>query len=370
MLIDNYSYIPILSLKPAEMAALEELPLKDKTLLLPLISLKKWANSKSFVKSIERINKAFGDNYWISDLDKEFLKSARSKFAIEHDQISADFINLATPSDGYQNWVDFVSQHENIIPAIQFEDISQLDRQLDRLLDLQKPLVARFELTGDYSIIPHDFTKAIRTLSSRLFNSGLLIVLDYGDFNRLNLIEYYKYSNLIKQIHSLLPNAIFSVSGTSFPYSFAGSYRGEIPIFERQIFNKVSSECTNINLIYSDRGSTRALGNNGGSGVPPPRIDYPLKNDWRFIRKELDPDLYEKEELYQEAAIEMMKAEYWNQDLRLWGTQMIEKTSIGDPFGITSANRATAVRINLHLYQQLHYYDIIDTLDTEEDWVD
>jgi hypothetical protein len=49
---------------------------------------------------------------------------------------------------------------------------------------------------------------------------------------------------------------------------------------------------------------------------------------------------------------------------------MIEKTSLGDPYGITSANRATAVRINLHLYQQLHYYSDINMLDTDEDWED
>ncbi|MGQ7745406.1 beta family protein [Pectobacterium brasiliense] len=370
MLIDNYSYIPVLSLKPAEMAALEELPSKDKSLILPLISLKKWANSKTFIKSIDRIEKAFGKNYWIADIDKEYLSLARHRLTIGDDCVSSEFVTLADPSDGYRNWVDFMSGHENIIPSIQFSDISQLDQQLDRLLLINKPLVARFELTGDNSItLPH-FTNAIRTLAKRQFDHGILIILDYGDFDRLNLIEYYKYSNLVSQIHSLLPNAYFCVSGTSFPYSFAGSYRGEIPIYERQIYTKVVSECNDIKLIYSDRGSTRALGNQGGSGTPPPRIDYPLKNDWRFIRKELDPDLTEKEELYQEAAIEMMKSDYWDNGLRLWGTQMIEKTSLGDPYGITSANRATAVRINIHLYQQLHYLDAISLLDTDEDWVD
>ena len=81
-------------------------------------------------------------------------------------------------------------------------------------------------------------------------------------------------------------------------------------------------------------------------------------------------DTIEKEVLYQEAAIEVMNSEYWDAELRLWGTQMIEKTSLGDQYGITSANRATAVRINLHLYQQLHYFDVLKSLDTEEDWVD
>lgn len=127
-------------------------------------------------------------------------------------------------------------------------------------------------------------------------------------------------------------------------------------------------------MIYSDRGGARAAKLSGGGAIPPPRIDYALKNDWRFIRKEfLDSQNVargEKERLYKEAAIEMLNSDYWIDGLKLWGVQMIEKTSEGDEFGITSPNRATAVRINLHLYQQLHYNDMLENLDTDEDWVD
>ncbi|EOV4175389.1 beta family protein [Yersinia enterocolitica] len=370
MLTNNYSYIPILSLKPAEMAALEELPSKDKDLILPLISLKKWANSKSFIKSTERIKKAFGQNWWIADIDKEFLSLAKQRVAAGEDKVSSEFIRLADPNDGYRNWVDFIASNDNVIPAIQFNKISELEMQLNNFLEINRTIVARFELSGIHSITSVDFSYAIKSLSEKKFPYGLVIILDHGDFNRFDLIEYHKYSSLVKQLHNLISDAFFCVSGTSFPYSFAGSYRGEIPIYERQIYNKIVSDCQGIKLIYSDRASTRALVNDGGSGLPPPRIDYPLKNDWRFIRKELNSDSAEKEELYQEAAIEMMKSDYWNAELRLWGTQMIEKTSLGDPYGITSANRATAVRINLHIYQQLHYYDTLSSLDTEEDWVD
>lgn len=370
MLINNYSYLPILCLKPAEMAALEELPSKDKRLILPLISLKKWANSKSFIKSIQRIEKAVGDNYWIADLDKDFLELAKQRVEDGEDGVSAEFVKLADPLNGYRNWVDFISDNEHVIPTLQLRNISSIDEQLNNLSAIDKVIVVRFELSGEHAIETADFSYVVRKLSGRKFLNGLIIILDYGDFNRFNLIEYYKYSNLVRQLNSLIPDAYFCVSGTSFPYSFAGSYRGEIPIYERQIFNKVASDCKEVKLIYSDRGSTRALANDGGSGTPPPRIDYPLKNDWRFIRKELDSDSSDKEELYQDAAIEIINSDYWNPELRLWGTQMIEKTSLGDPYGITSANRATAVRINLHIYQQLHYYDVLDLLDTEEDWVD
>ncbi|EHH1218514.1 protein beta, partial [Vibrio parahaemolyticus] len=168
------------------------------------------------------------------------------------------------------------------------------------------------------------------------------------------------------------PKATIAFSGTSFPYSFGRSYRGEVSIFERLIFNKIVKSCEGIELIYSDRGSARAEAMGGGGGLPPPRIDYALKNDWRFIRKEFDDENEdeEKEELYQQAAQEMMKADYWIKDLKAWGQQMIEKTAEGDKYGINSAQKATAVRINLHLFQQIHYFEEISELDTEEDWED
>ena len=44
---------------------------------------------------------------------------------------------------------------------------------------------------------------------------------------------------------------------------------------------------------------------------------------------------------------------------------------IGDDFGINSAQKATAVRINKHLFTQLHYDDYFtETANTDEDWVD
>ncbi len=66
----------------------------------------------------------------------------------------------------------------------------------------------------------------------------------------------------------------------------------------------------------------------------------------------------------------MMKSDYWIKDLKAWGQQMIEKTAEGNKYGINSAQKATAVRINLHLYQQIHYFEEISELDTEEDWED
>lgn len=378
--LDDYKYLPILSLKPSEMAALEELSDKEKNQLLPLIELKRWANTKTLDKSYERVKKALGDRYLIADLDLDFISSISEKIddlesaGKEIPEVFYEFSDLSESNNGYENWVSYISKFENLIPVVQIQDISELSKQLDFLVKETKPLVFRLRMSGEYSITAKILNTVVRTLIDKKVTNKLIIILDYADLTRIDVLEYEKYAKLINQLFDFFPQATFSVSGTSFPYSFTGSYRGEIPIYERQIFNKLLDECKGIDLIYSDRGSTRAESLSGASGTPPPRIDYALRNDWRFIRKEFDNDdddkYANKDALYQEAAIELKAQDYWVADLPAWGRQMIEKTALGDPYGITSAQRATAVRINLHLHQQLHYFTDLDEVDTEDDWED
>ncbi|WP_413472535.1 beta family protein [Shewanella baltica] len=372
MQLNKANYVPILSLKPAEMAAVEELFENEKDLILPIVELKRWANSNQISNSIKRVEKAFGNRFWIADLDAEFIESIPEKISESEGNVKEvfyQFQRLADPSNGYQNWVEFITQNINLIPVLQIKNVDELNLQLDNFLHLQRPIVARLKLTENNSITPEELNIIIKALSVKPIHE-LLVILDYGDLSRRNLLEYHQYSRFIKSLYKILPHAIFTVSGTSFPYSFGRSYKGEIPIYERQIYNLVANDCPEVKLVYSDRGSSRELTQNGGGGLPPPRIDYALKNDWRFVRKEFSEDEDNKEQLYKEAAIEIMKSDYWISNLPAWGRQMIEKTSIGDTFGITSAHRATAVRINLHLYQQLHYLENLNEIVTEEDWID
>lgn len=46
-----YKYAPILAISPAEMTALEELPDKDKDIMLPIIPLKGWVGSQRLENS-------------------------------------------------------------------------------------------------------------------------------------------------------------------------------------------------------------------------------------------------------------------------------------------------------------------------------
>lgn len=371
-LFKRIGYIPVLSLKPSEMAALEELSEVEKSSLLPLISLKKWANASDIDKALARVVKAFGKRPWIADIDLEssFINDILSNVSDNEKEVVTQFRALLDPSDGYLNWFEFVTNNEDIIPCLILKDLSNFYKQIDRFISLNKTIAIRLRFFGSNRLDSDSFNIVIKKLIETKYDDFIFLA-DNGDIDKSDVTDYEKLSNFIKSIHKLFPKSIFSVSGTSFPYSFGGSYKGEIPIYERQLFNKVQNSCNGIKLIYSDRASTRELALEMAAGKAVPRIDYPLKHDWRYIRISYNNENPEpKEELYKRAAIEIINSDYWIFSLSAWGRQMIEKTAIGDEYGISSPQKSTAVRVNLHLYQQIHYNKLEEDIDNEDDWED
>ena len=374
MINKAYNYLPILALSTAEMSALEQLPDKDKDLLLPIFPLKGWVGSKTLDKTISRIEMSIGLRPWIADIDSDFVFKNKKYLADPEGQrpVFKEVHKLLDPTNGYENWVQYVAKlDDSVVPTLQTHNLEQLGQQIHSLSALNRGLVVRLKIKQDGT---DKINTIIRTLIANKIEN-LLILLDFEDIKRSDVLQSEQYGMLVSRLSNLLPNAIFSTSASSFPSSFSGSYRGELPIYERQLHTAVCKLCEGVRVIYSDRGSARANKTNGGGGLPPARIDYPLKDDWRYVRKEFQDSSnvteLEKHTLYKEAATEIVKSNYWNPNLRVWGVQMIEKTvELRDKYCITSANRATAVRINIHLYQQLHYFCDFDALDTEEDWKD
>ncbi|MDC5869873.1 beta family protein [Vibrio europaeus] len=368
----SFSYVPILALSPSEMSALEEFPSYHKSNLLPMIPLRGWMAAHTLEKAMNRVALAVGEsNIWIADVDPNFTTGKKDRITGKYPrQVFTEIDDLLDSSNGYENWYSFLQKYKNAIPTLQLGNLDQLDLQMERLLSLQRGLVVKINVK---KISEELFTSLLVKLRDRQ-PKNLLIIFDHLDITRQDVLEYEKQALTINRFNQLLPDATFCISSSSFPSSFSGAYRGELPIYERQLFNKISKACKTARVIYSDRGSARAAKVKGGGGLPPPRIDYPQKNEWRFIRKEFaDPDDIkdgEKEELYKAAALELKKTDYWMPELRIWGTQMIEKTARGDSHGITNAGRATAVRINLHLFNQLHYLEKVEEVDTEEEWVE
>lgn len=368
----DYQYLPLLSISLSEMRAVEELPEKVKDEILPLFPLKGWMSAKTLDKAIERVERSFNKRPWITDIDSDFLEKSKREILVKEEAraVFHEIVALADSTDGYRNWCDFISSHDNLIPCIQTEVLTEVEVQISRLKRLGRRVVVYLKL---YELNSRQLQKKLDTLENCALENEIFVI-DVGDIDSKYTAELPAYLDILKHISDRFPECDIAVASTSFPYSFSGQRNGEASIYERQLFQSLSRSLAPKKLTYADHGSTRAGRMSGGSGTPPPRIDYALKIEWKFIREEFEDsrDIQEGEKhgLYKKIANEMIAKDYWIENLKLWGTQMIELTAQGDSYGITSAQDATAVRINLHLYQQLNYENDSDSHDTDEDWVD
>ena len=368
------NYMPQLSISPAEMNALDELAEKDKDHMLPVFPIKGWAASKKLSNTRERIKKAIGNRPWIASIDMScledstFVDLATGEYKRE---VFKEISEIIDEENGFSNWFNYLSEIDEAIPSlIRITNDEQIDMQIENLCSLNRGLAVIFGLSdidsGHYLNVLNKIKEANIT--------DPIIIFDYGTVNQEIIQLTGQISQTITLAYSVIPGAVFSISATSFPDSFSGRTAGENSIYERRLFNIIKQQLPDLNLIYSDRGGAREKKANGGGGVPSPRIDYPLKNEWMFIRKEFtdssNPGKSEREELYTEIAKEIVSQDYWNDELHIWGTEIIVYTSKGDFIGINSPARSTAVRLNIHMYNQIHYDEVIEDVDSDDDWED
>ena len=341
----------MLSLRPAEMRALEELPNLTKDRLLPIVHLRPWVGAHRLENATDRIAAAYGNRRLIIAMGEREQPNERP--------VHGELDTLRQPGHGFREWCEFFEANDNYIPAIQFSpDVPQEEAQIARLFGLDRGLVVVIE--------PPAFP-AIAVIAKRVGDRtqgghGVCIVVDFGLATRDHLQVAARATGYISAIRNYAPAAYVALSASSFPDSFVGL--SDQPIYERRLFNTLPDLGR---LIYSDRGSARVERQTGGGGQPAPRIDYPLLTAWDFYRSD---DLTGFEGYRQQAtALMATVAEgIWNPRLRVWGTQMIERTGAGDTSAISGAQKATAARINLHLQRQAFHDDPGAAEETDEDW--
>lgn len=358
-LLKDVSYIPLLTLRPAEMQALEELPEHDKNLMMPFFHLGPWSTAHRLASSLERLELAYEDRscfVTICEPDGSIVAPR---------PVHQELALLRNPERGYEAWCNFIESNINFVPAVQLAASDQLQRQVTRLYSLGRGLMVSIDAAG------FPAAEQVAKIISSLADGGrdVCFLLDLGRINDAIFMEG-QASVYALAILGAAPNAFVAISASSFPASFTTTPAQEIK--ERIGFNNVAAKI-GARLIYSDRGSARAEQLPGGGGPLFPRIDYPLKNQWSFFRSEngvdkKDVDL--RKEVYFVQARAAMASSSWESKLRIWGTQMIERTALGDNSAITNPMRSTAARINIHLHRQLFYDDPGAMYDTDDEWSD
>ncbi|NOW46688.1 hypothetical protein FHW96_002848 [Novosphingobium sp. SG751A] len=338
-------------MKPAEMRALEELPGPTKDAMLPIIPLKSWVSARKLKSVTDRIEQSYGARPVAVSVGEREVGRDREVFQ--------EIDRLRNPVQGFSNWVDFLRNHPNYIPVAQIgsDPLNELE-QIRQLSQLGRGLVVPVERQAIPSLPVLAQGVARATDGGR----GVCFLIDFGTASKDHLSIGLQVLGYFQTIIAAAPLSHVSISASSFPSNFSNIPR-QREIYERLLFREVVRHVPEGRLIYSDRGSARAEPLSGGSGVIPARIDYPQFDNWWFFR---DDDAGAS--AYGAQARALMANAVWNPDLRVWGTQMIERTARGDHSAIDNPTKATAARINLHLQLQTFYGEPGLANDTEEDW--
>lgn len=350
------SYLPLLSLRPAEMRALQELPSKTKDRMLPVIGLRPWLAANLLEKGLDRLAEAYGGRPTIVSIDAAELTNKPRP-------VHAELDALRHSGGGYHNWCAFIREHPNFIPAVQINDPSHISEQVACFHELGRGLTVIVGSGALPGLQP--LALSVGQMSGGGLDTCFVLDLGKGSRDPLQLaVLVVGYCNTIRQ---QCPSASIAIAASSFPDDFKTLAFQEI--YERTLFQAVSQQFVGGGLIYSDRGSARYERQTGGGGLPKPRIDYPLSQWWLFFRTETDGFAG-----YRDRAQALLDArdssgnKYFDAALRVWGTLMIERTAANDTSAIKTPARSTAVRINLHLQRQTFYGDPASLHDTEDEW--
>ncbi len=356
------NYIPVLSIRPAEVVALSELPDLCKDRMCPWILIKPWLGAGRLSRGLDKVRHGFSGRLWMAELDPLYEASGEGEAGVE-------FRTLREPSNGFEKWIDFVRELPEAIPVLQIPAGQAQDdilRQVDNACALDRGIGVRI-------VRPALAVGPLVDILAQRPELPFTVLLDYGQQDARLLVNVAAAVSEIAYVRSRLPNSTVAVSSTTFPSDFGSNNFQEI--YERTFFNLVSSHAENV--VYSDRGSARAI-DQGGGGVPRPRIDLPTDSRWNFYRSGCVREEDEGEDEFRERRIEAygqmadtaVASPDWDDGLNIWGSQLIKITQLRSPFGITSPAKATACRINIHLARQSLYGLDVSSRTLEEDWVD
>ena len=358
MVLENKSYVPTLAIRPSEMNGLEFLPGATKDKMTPCILLAPWANSNTLERAIDRVERAYPNRTYFLDIDRDY------QCTNSESEPQQKLLSLLDPRNAFANWIEFVEEHDNVLPCIQSrgQDESNIREQIEKIQELGRPYCLRIVRDRFPSNIG-DMVAAINAVGSADF----AIILEGGwTDDPLGISIWFEgvMTSALREINVDVPVVL---SCTSMPKLFT-RFSGitPVPFSNRQLIENIKENSNRTSIIYGDWGSTRPREFRGGASRPVDRIDYPTKNSWHIARNKDEAWDFEK------AAKKLIaKTDTWDGTLGIWGEEMIFQTAINEEIGIDTAQKNVAARVNIHLHRQA-FYDQPDLsgINFDEDWED
>lgn len=352
MHLSGKNYVPILSLRPSEMNALEYLPDLAKDHITPVILLAPWVNSKTLNQAIERVQRAFPGRPFILDIDRNYEIPSQSNI----NDAKQDWLDLSQADGDCKIWYDFCDNFMNVVPCLRV--YGDIDQQLKNIQTIGKEFSVR--LTPDIYQLPNKMNALVSSLKQVDIPYSIIIDGEWID-DPLSLAGLHERVVRV-YINQLGDNLTIVSSCTSMLKNFQDiSGIKEFPFSNHNLVEQVA-RATNRKIIYSDWGSTRPREPARPLKQPLPRIDYPTtSNSWLIAR--------ESDWTYKDAAKQIVSSVNWDSNIDLWGMGLIKATADGRK-GIDNPRANTAARINIHLYRQSMLGIQKDSFVTDAPWMD
>ena len=359
MVLENKSYVPTLAIRASEMNGLEFLPGPAKERMTPCILLAPWANSSTLQKAIDRVEKAFRHQHYILDIDRDY------GFTNLESPPQQELLALLNPANAFENWCQFVRDHEWVWPCVQTRGQSEADirTQIERFQEAGRTYCMRVFMDR----IPSNITEVVAAFASSGAADYAIILEGGWTPNPLNLSVWFDgvIGGHLQAIDATVP---IILSCTSMPKLFSDYDGGvsRVQFTNRQLIDQIRQRRANrTRIVYGDWGSTRPREPGGFANRPLDRVDYPTDGAWCIARNKEDNWDFRR------AAQAIITSPEWEGDLGIWGEELIENTAINPVLGIDTAQKNVAARVNIHLHRQAFFgTGDLGGRNLDEDWED
>ncbi|XWO14141.1 Beta protein [Candidatus Hepatincola sp. Pdp] len=382
----DYKYYPLIRTASAEIKALQESNIKNKSNVIPIIELTrgrkqvgKKVNSAIQDSNTEDLTKIPSIYNFIKNVEniKEYINYGFIDITREETLMCYELYNLLDYKDGYCNWYSFLQKDfkdRNNIPVIQ---ITNQEVTLD---DYKNNLIKQFQiLSQNYNSIAYrvnskdeDYFYDFKILENELkkflhADKNFYVIIDF-ELIRLGTFKLHAktaYNNFIEFLHKEFLKINFIVLATTFPKFITDITKkdsGNFELEEIKLFQDIIRQNKlKANILYGDYASINPIRNDikGGARGWIPRIDivdFPAKKmHFMKLRKETKEDPYAL--IYHQLAKEVIKEPFFKSlKTESWGKQAIQEASnsIRKVQG-SSPSFWISVRINIYLQEIQEY---------------
>ncbi|WEX77974.1 beta family protein [Sinorhizobium numidicum] len=335
---DAYRYYPSLRTRLWEMRGYKELGEPEKDKLLPIIVLASHGRTKGIADVGAKVEEVLEGRPRIIDLEQSPIYSCD------------ECVALSNPDKGFAAWRKFVGSQANIVPTALLPSdgpLRDIVRQVMLLEHVSGQVVVRSR--SPQSDLP--ILSAIMSAVDAVDN--LLLVLDFGYVRSRVKARTIEAANVINALREIDDAARIVVMGSSYPRSAAAydDSAAVLEIEERAMHAALGGDAV---AIYGDFASIHPEPMEPVQSRFVPRVDYALPDAWVFRRVRADQGGYEQ------CARRITQLVDWDPSLveaGVWGAEKISAAARGDLTSMNTPGPWIAARVNMHLWQQIHYRD-------------